>query len=56
MAVISSTDSFTLYTGEPDTYHFRLKFVQGNNESPYAQTNQVEIIDYKIVYLPLVLK
>jgi hypothetical protein len=51
-AIGYSIDSFTLHIGEADTYRFRIKFAQGDTESPCAQTNQVKIIDYQLVHLP----
>ena len=44
------------FPGEPDTYVYRLKFVLGNQESDYSQTNLVIIEDQHRIFLPLVLR
>jgi hypothetical protein len=33
-----SGQSFQYFPGDPNAYDFRVKFVLGNSESPYAQT------------------
>lgn len=56
VVTVASTASFTFYSSEPDTYQFRIKFVQGNNESPYATTNVVEITAPTKVFLPMIVR
>jgi hypothetical protein len=43
------------HPGEPNTYVYRLKFVLGDAESPYAETGTVIVEEEKRVYLPLVM-
>ena len=46
---------YSHYPGEPNTYTYRVKFVQGNAESPYTESGLVILREYDI-FLPLVLR
>lgn len=52
---VPATDgAFTLFIGEPGAYNFRIKYVLGNNESPYASsTTSLVIYQTQLVYLPV---
>jgi chitodextrinase len=46
--------TYTLNIGEPGAYSFRIKYVQDNNESPYAySTTTMVITDTRLLYLPV---
>ncbi len=53
-----SVDSFDYAPGEPSIYGFRVRFVKGSHDSPYASTASVEIapeIEYS-VFLPVTVR
>jgi hypothetical protein len=56
LATAPADGSFTYHTGEPNAYDFRIKFVQGDDESTYAYSESVVIADPQVVYLPIVRK
>jgi hypothetical protein len=56
LGTASADGSYTFSTGEPNAYTFRVKFVQGDDESPYAYSLSVVIqaAPPAAVYLPLI--
>jgi hypothetical protein len=49
-----NADTFGYFPGEPNAYDFRVKFVQGLNESSYAQTSSSLVIPQNLLtYLPM---
>jgi hypothetical protein len=47
---------YIAYIGEPSSYQFRLKFVSGDNESPYAYSAPLTIAEIQSVYLPMMVR
>jgi outer membrane protein assembly factor BamB len=55
LALVGAVGPYRYNAGEPGTYHYRLKFVQGNDESDYATTNLLLVMPRRL-YLPLVMR
>jgi len=47
---------YSHYPGEPDTYIYRVKFVQGNAESEYTASGLVILEEEYDLFLPLILR
>jgi hypothetical protein len=54
LATTGASGPYSHYPGEPNTYAYRLKFVQRDAESDYAETGVVVIEERQLIYLPLV--
>jgi hypothetical protein len=48
----NSSGPYSYYPGEPSTYLYRLKFVQGDNESAWVETPVVVVNETARLYLP----
>jgi hypothetical protein len=54
LGTVSADGAYNYYPGEPDTYQYRLKFVLGDEESPYAETGLIHIKDKYWAFLPII--
>jgi len=55
IGIASNTGPFTDMEMDPNSYAYRVKFVQGTNESPYSVgTLRVMIANFSYMYLPIV--
>lgn len=53
-SVAADAGAYSLSIGEPGAYNFRIKFVQGNNESIYAYSTASLVVSQTYqVYLPV---